>query len=85
MRPTIPAWARENRGKIADLLEDQPAHGLVVGDVGTVVFAHHSGKGYEVEFMDTDGCTLVVETLQAHQVAPLRGRQILHVRPLSAA
>ena len=28
---------------------------------------------------------LAVETLQAHQVAPVRGRQILHVRPLTAA
>jgi hypothetical protein len=69
----------------AALLDDLPAHGLVVGDVGTVVFVHHNGKGYEVEFMDADGRTLVVETLQAHQVAPLRGRQILHVRPLTAA
>jgi hypothetical protein len=67
------------------LLEDLPAHGLVAGDVGTVVYVHHTGEGYEVEFMDSDGRTLVVETLQAQQVAPLRGRQILHVRPLSAA
>jgi Domain of unknown function (DUF4926) len=67
------------------LLEDLPAHGLEAGDVGTVVFVHHTGEAYEVEFMDADGRTLVVETLQAHQVAPVRGRQILHVRPLTAA
>jgi len=67
------------------LLEDLPTHGLVAGDVGTVVFVHHDGQGYEVEFMDADGRTLAVETLQAHQVAPVRGRQILHVRPLTAA
>src|SRR5712691_4172145 len=67
------------------LLEDLPTHGLVAGDVGTVVFVHHEGEGYEVEFMDADGRTLAVETLQAHQVAPVRGRQILHVRPLTAA
>ncbi len=67
------------------LREDLPGRGLVAGDVGTVVFVHDGGEGYEVEFMDADGRTLAVETLRAHQVAPVRGRQILHVRPLSAA
>jgi hypothetical protein len=67
----------------AALLHDLPRHGLLAGDVGTVVFVHHGGQGYEVEFMDADGRTLVVETLQAHQVAPVRGRQILHVRPVT--
>jgi Domain of unknown function (DUF4926) len=66
------------------LLEDLPAHGLEAGDVGTVVLVYHDGEGYEVEFMDADGRTLAVETLQARQVAPIRGRQILHVRPLTA-
>jgi hypothetical protein len=67
------------------LREDLPDHGLVAGDVGTVVFVHHKGEGYEVEFMDADGRTLAVQTLQASQVAPARGRQILHVRPLTPA
>ncbi len=67
------------------LLVDLPTIGLVASDVGTVVFVHHEGQGYEVEFMDADGGTLAVETLQAHQVAPVRGRQILHVRPLTTA
>jgi Domain of unknown function (DUF4926) len=67
------------------LRQDLPAHGLVAGDVGTVVFVHRGGEGYEVEFMDADGRTLAVETLLAGQVAPVRGRQILHVRPLPAA
>jgi hypothetical protein len=67
------------------LLQDLPAYGLEAGDVGTVVFVHRAGEGYEVEFMDADGRTLVVETLQAHEVAPVRGRQILHVRPLTTA
>jgi len=38
--------------------KDVPALGLVAGDVGTVVFVHHGGEGYEVEFMDADGRTL---------------------------
>jgi hypothetical protein len=63
------------------LREDLPAHGLVAGDVGTVVCVHQGGAGYEVEFLDADGRTLAVETLRAHQVAPSRGRQILPVRP----
>ena len=29
--------------------------------VGTVVFVHHAGHGYEVEFVDADGRTLAVE------------------------
>jgi Domain of unknown function (DUF4926) len=69
----------------AALLEDLPAYGLAAGDVGTVVFVHHSGEAYEVEFMDVDGRTLAVETLRAEQLSPLRGRQILHVRPLTPA
>ncbi|MCA1644669.1 MAG: DUF4926 domain-containing protein [Chloroflexi bacterium] len=34
------------------LLEDLPAYGLEAGDVGTVVFVHRAGEGYEVELMD---------------------------------
>lgn len=31
------------------LRKDVPTLGLVAGDVGTVVFVHHGGEGYEVE------------------------------------
>ena len=67
------------------LREDLPDYGLVVGDVGTIVFVHRNGEAYEVEFADADGTTLAVQTLSPEQVAPVRGRQILHVRPLTTA
>src|SRR5205807_7393405 len=45
------------------LRQDLPEFGLVAGDVGTVVFVHRDGQGYEVEFTDADGRTLAVQTL----------------------
>ena len=44
------------------LTEDLPAHGLLRGDLGTVVLVHSAG-GYEVEFMTLDGETLAVVSL----------------------
>ena len=65
---------------LAALRQDLPAHGLIAGDVGTVVFVHADGAAYEVEFMTADGRTLAVETLLADQVEPVSGRYILHAR-----
>jgi hypothetical protein len=70
---------------LAALREDLAAHGLVAGDVGTVVFVHDSGRAYEVEFVAADGHTIAVETLRADQLEPLSGQQILHVRKLATA
>lgn len=64
----------------AALRTDLPAYGLIVGDVGTVVFVHATGAAYEVEFMTADGKTIAVETLEANQVEPVAGEHILHVR-----
>ena len=70
---------------LAALREDLPSHGLRAGDVGTVVFVHGDGLAYEVEFMTADGRTIAVETLEAAQVEPLAGDQILHMRKLAAS
>ena len=70
---------------LAALREDLPAHGLIVGDVGTIVFVHGAEQAYEVEFVTADGRTIAVETLDADQVEPVAGRQILHVRKLALA
>lgn len=67
------------------LREDLPSHGLLAGDVGTIVLVHRGGDGYEVEFVDADGRTIAVPTLFAEQVAPVRGHGILHLRPLTTA
>ncbi|MFN8634710.1 MAG: DUF4926 domain-containing protein [Chloroflexota bacterium] len=65
---------------LAALRQDLPAHGLIAGDVGTVVFVHEGGAAYEVEFMTADGRTLAVETLLAEQIEPVAGTLILHAR-----
>lgn len=70
---------------LAALRQDLPAHGLVSGDVGTVVMVYREGEAYEVEFVAADGETLAVETLRAEQVEPLSGRRILHARDLTSA
>ena len=64
---------------------DLPAHGLVPGDVGTVVFVHRGGEVYEVEFATADGRTLAVETLVADRVRRVPDRHVLHARPLVAS
>jgi hypothetical protein len=67
------------------LREDSPVDGLIAGDVGTVVFVHDDGAAYEVGFVTADGGTLAVKTLNANDVAPISGKQILHVRSLAVA
>lgn len=62
---------------------DLQQHGLVAGDVGTVVAVYEEGRAYEVEFMAADGQTLAVETLPAKDIEPVAGRRILHVRNLA--
>ena len=65
------------------LATDLTPHGLVAGDVGTVVMVHRKGEGYEVEFMTSDGETIAVLSLPANQVRPLTGHQVLHARELA--
>lgn len=64
---------------------DLPAHGLVRGDVGTVVLIHGTGEACEVEFVGYDGHTVALLTLERHQVRPLDARDIPHARELTAA
>jgi hypothetical protein len=64
------------------LTEDLPAHGLLRGDLGTVVLVHAAG-GYEVEFMTLDGETLAVISLYPHQVRPVARREIAQARAVA--
>ena len=64
------------------LVADDPVHGLVAGDVGTVVMAHGKNEGYEVEFMTSDGDTIAVLSLAANRVRPLSGHEVLHAREM---
>ena len=67
------------------LQTDLPEHGLVAGDLGTVVLVHQNGAGYEVEFFALTGETIAVTTVFAEQVRPVRRSQVAHVRDLVTA
>lgn len=66
------------------LTVDLPDHGLVRGDLGTVVLEHGS-EGYEVEFVALDGETVAVVSLSAAQVRAIGSREIAQARPIEAA
>ena len=54
----------------SQLNRDFPEHGLVAGDVGTVVHRHGDGSAFEVELLRGD-------------IRPMQGRDVLHVRSLA--
>ena len=62
---------------VVALLSDQPAHGLLRGQVGTVV--EILDGAYEVEFSDDDGRTYAEIALEPDQLL------VLHHRPKRAA
>lgn len=65
------------------LKESTIEHGLVTGDVGTVVYRYDDEKASQVEFVDTRGTTTGVLTLEDSAVrAPMAG-EILRVRDVS--
>lgn len=55
---------------VVAMLEDLPEHGLVRGQVGTVVESWAPGV-YEVEFCGDDGKTYAMVALKAEQLMPL--------------
>lgn len=65
---------------LAVLNSDLPQAGLHAGDVGTVVCVHKAGSAYEVEFVGGDGGTIALLTLEAAEVRPLAGGELLHAR-----
>ena len=67
------------------LQESIVEHGLVAGDVGTVVHRYVGGEASEVEFVDTQGTTIAVLTLDDSAVRPPMAGEILHVRDVSPA
>ncbi len=65
------------------LTVDLPDHGLVRGDIGTVVLLHGE-EGYEVEFVALDGETIAVASLSTSQVRPIGPREIAQARTIEA-
>jgi hypothetical protein len=64
------------------LTADLPEHGLLRGDLGSVMLVHEGG-GYEVEFMTLDGETIAVVSLFANQVRPVGPREIAQARAVA--
>jgi hypothetical protein len=64
---------------------DLPECGLKRGDVGTAVLVHGNGEAFEVEFVDYQGQTVALLTLELGQVRPLRAGDIPHARELVCA
>ena len=67
------------------LTEDLTDAGLRKDDLGTVVLAHDSDKGYEVEFLTLDGDTVAVVSLFPHQIRSVGPNEITQARTLSAS
>ncbi|MFY9620151.1 MAG: DUF4926 domain-containing protein [Pyrinomonadaceae bacterium] len=59
---------------VVALLQDVPEHGLIRGEVGTVVHLWKSGA-YEVEFSDNSGRAYAFVTLTSDQLLRLCFRQ----------
>ena len=68
--------------EIVALTKDILDHGVRVGDIGTVVHCYKDGKAFEVEFVNAEGDTIAVLTLDKDSIRPISGREILHVRSL---
>jgi hypothetical protein len=56
---------------VVALLEARPQDGLASGQVGTVVEIH-SPEAFEVEFLDSQGRTISLATLQRSEILVLR-------------
>jgi hypothetical protein len=67
------------------LTSDLPDHGLKRGDVGAVVLVHGVGDAFEVEFIDYEGRTVALLTLERSQVRSLHAGDLPHARELTVA
>ena len=65
------------------LTHDITKHGLLEGDLGTIVHGYTDGQAWEVEFVTAEGRTVAVLTLTRADIRPMGSQEILHVRELS--
>lgn len=65
---------------IVVLTRDIPDAGLCSGDVGAIVHVYSAGDAYEVEFVEGDGTTVAVVTLDSQDVRPIGSGELLHTR-----
>ncbi len=62
------------------LKRDYPAFGLMAGDVGVIVHVYALGKAFEVEFLNGEGRTIALLTLEREAIRPLQRDEVFHVR-----
>ena len=62
------------------ITQDVPEHGLISGDVGTVVHCYGDDEAYEVEVVAANGHTVALLTLPSASVRLKQGWEISHVR-----
>jgi ATP-dependent exoDNAse (exonuclease V) alpha subunit len=62
------------------LLRDNREHGLLAGDVGTIVSFYERHEAIDVEFTKADGRPVAILTLKPDDIRPLNGDELLHVR-----
>jgi len=59
-------------------------HGLVEGDVGAVVHRYQGADAFDVELVRGDGTTIALVAMNAKNIRPVLGAEILHVRQVAA-
>ncbi len=59
--------------------------GLERGDIGVVIHVYENGTAYEVEFMELDGGTFRIVTLDKESVRSVHAKEIAHIRQLAVA
>lgn len=66
------------------LTRDFEEYGLKEGDVGAVVHCYGEGEAFEVEFVTAEGTTVAILTLKREDIRPMKDKEILHAREISA-
>jgi hypothetical protein len=67
------------------LTHDINEHGLVEGDLGTIVHSYSDEEAFEVEFVTSEGKTIALVALSSNDIRPIASREILHVREFATA
>ena len=71
--------------EVVELTHDIKKYKLKKGDAGTVVLVYREGKAYEIEFVNTEGKTVALLTLNPDDVRSIKRNEILHVRRFNTA
>ena len=67
------------------LAHDIEKYGLKRGDVGAIVHVYKNGKILEVEFVNAEGKTVALLTLESDEIRSIKKNDMLHVRGFATA